>query len=189
MRGRTGASADPDGRLLARFQGGEAAAFADLVERWQGPLLRFSGSLLRSAVAAEDVVQECFLRLIRRPPEIGSDGDLGPWLFRVCRNLCLDAMKTDARENRRRERLSPPAAAPGPADRVEAGELADLVDRELGRLPLREREILLLKVGEGLSYRQIAEVTGLAAGTVGWLIHQALGRLCDRLRAAEALEG
>ena len=176
-----------DGALFTRFQAGEAAAFDLLVDRWQGPLLRFATSLLRREEAAEDAVQESFLRLIRKPPSTGSDGSLGPGLFRVCRNLCYDAMKTDARERKRREQARPPAEAATPAAAAETGELAALVGRELENLPEREREVLRLKVHEGLSYQQIAEITGVATGTVGWLIHQAMERLCDRMRALEAL--
>lgn len=176
-----------DGDLLACFRAGEPAAFDRLVERWQGPLLRFASSLLRSDEAAEDAVQDSFLRLIRKGPPAGSDGLLGPWLFRVCRNLCYDAMKTDARERKRRLQARPPGEEAAPAAALERGELAALLSRELERLPAREREVLRLKVHEGLSYLQIAEVTGLAAGTVGWLIHRALNQLCERLRAVEAL--
>lgn len=187
VRGMENLPDPPDSALLERFQGGEAAAFDLLVDRWQGPLLRFAASLLRREEAAEDAVQEAFVRLIRKPPSTGSDGCLGPWLFRVCRNLCYDAMKTDARERKRREKARPPVEAATPADAAEAGELAALVGRELEKLPEREREVLRLKVHEGLSYQQIAEITGVAAGTVGWMIHQAMGHLCDRMRALEAL--
>ncbi len=181
------AAGPADGTLLASFLAGDAGAFDLLVERWQGPLLRFATSLLRSEEAAEDAVQESFLRLIRKTPEVGSDGVLGPWLFRVCRNLCYDAMKTDTRERKRREKATPPAEAANPAATAEHGELTALVSQEMNRLPEREREVLRLKVHEGLSYQQIADVTGLATGTIGWLIHNSLNHLCDRLRAVEAL--
>ena len=176
-----------DGVLLDRFRSGDGAAFELLVGRYQGPLLRFAGSLLRDNAAAEDIVQEAFLRLMRSAPDVGSNGACGPWLFRVCRNLSYDMIKTETREKRRREKARTPAEAPAPSAGLEKSELHDALDRELQQLPAREREVLQLKVHEGLSYSQIAEVTGLASGTIGWLVHTALTRLTDRLQAARVL--
>ena len=58
---------------------------------------------------------------------------------------------------------------------------------ELERLPAKEREVVRLKVQQGLSYREIAEVTGLKPGYIGWLIHHGLNRLTNRLQAAGVL--
>lgn len=183
-------SPDPDetadGALLAAHAAGSAEAFDRLVERHQGPLLRFATGLLRDRTRAEDVVQETFLRLLRKPPAIGSADGAGPWLFRVCRNLAYDLMKTESREQVRRERLE--AAAPSTPDEISADtEVKALVRREWDLLPAREREALWLKVHDGLSYAQIGEVLGVKPGTVGWIVHEAMQRLTQRLRAVQAL--
>jgi RNA polymerase sigma factor (sigma-70 family) len=175
-----------DGALLAAFAAGSAEAFDRLVERHQARLVRFASGLLRDRERAEDAVQETFLRLLRTPPAIGSADDAGPWLFRVCRNLSYDLMKTESRELARRERLAAPETAP-PDEQSAAAEVLALVRQEWGRLPAREREALWLKVHEGMSYAQIGEVLGVKPGTVGWIVHEALGRLTQRLRVAQAL--
>jgi RNA polymerase sigma-70 factor (ECF subfamily) len=182
----TGSDDPADGALLAAHAGGSAEAFDRLVERHQGRLLRFATGLLRDRTRAEDVVQETFLRLLRKPPAVGSAAAAGPWLFRVCRNLAYDLMKTEAREQQRRDRLEAPAS-PTPDEHSADLEVRALVRKEWDRLPAREREALWLKVHDGLSYAQIGEVLGVKAGTVGWIVHEAMQRLTQRLRAAQAL--
>jgi len=186
-RGAGTDSAPKDGELLARFRTGDPDAFDLLVERYQGRLLRLAGAALGDSSSAEDVVQETFVRLLRHAPEPGPNGAVGGWLFRVCRNLACDTMRTEIREKRRRERASVPGLAPsGPEGAAEA-ELREIVARELDRLPAREGDVLRRKLQEGQTYREIAAATGMAPGTVGWLVHTGLQRLSARLRAAGVL--
>ncbi|MHC4379548.1 MAG: RNA polymerase sigma factor [Planctomycetota bacterium] len=186
MSDRKPHSGPADGSLLAEFRSGKVAAFDQLVDRHQAPLIRFATSILREATKAEDVVQESFLRLLRKGPELGSEASLGPWLFRVCRNLAYDMRKMDTREAARREKvvyedpLTPDAQS-------EQQEVLTLVQRELQNLPEREREAIWLKVHEGWNYAQIGEVLGVKAGTVGWLVHEGMNRLTARLRVAQAI--
>ncbi|TAH35071.1 MAG: RNA polymerase sigma factor [Planctomycetota bacterium] len=178
---------DPgDGDLLDRFRSGEVAAFDLLVDRYQAPLLRYAHATLHDPAAAEDVVQETFVRLIRHAPDPGSNGAVGAWLFRVCRNLAYDTMKTETRERKRREAAGAADTASSAAP-PENNELGALVSRELERLPAKQREVVRMKVVQGLSYQEIAGATGLRPGYIGWLVHTGLNTLTDRLRAAGAL--
>lgn len=181
-----GPDGQADGALLAAFTAGSTEAFDQLVERHQARLVRFASGLLRDRERAEDVVQETFLRLLRTPPALGSADEAGPWLFRVCRNLSYDLMKTESREQARRERLTVEETQ-APDERSADAEVLALVRKEWGQLPAREREALWLKVHEGMSYAQIGSVLGVKPGTVGWIVHEALNHLTQRLRTAQAL--
>lgn len=175
---------DPaDGDLILRYRSGDLAAFDLLVDRYQGRLLQFARATA-GETHAEDVVQEVFVRLMRSAPEVGSNGAVGAWLFRVCRNLAYDTMKLEIRERRRRERVARPEASAEETLPAEAAETRARLAEELERLPAKEREVLRLKVQEGLSYKEISEVTGLKTGYIGWLVHQGLNRLTGRLQAA-----
>ncbi len=176
----------PDSVLLEQFRAGEAPAFDSLVDRWQTPLLRFALSFRRERMAAEDAVQETFLRFLRAKPVCGKSGSLGPWLFQVCRNFCLDAMKKENREMDRAENSAHRESPPTPEEILGGAEIQSLVHQEIGLLPAKEREVLQLKVQEGLTYQEIGEVLGIAKGTVGWLAHQAIGRLSFRLSRVAA---
>ena len=179
-------SGPADGSLLADYRNGNVSAFDLLVDRHEAPLLRFAASILREATKAEDVVQESFLRLLRKGPDVGSEASLGPWLFRVCRNLAYDMKKMDTREAARREKVAYEEPIT-PDAQSEQQEVLSLVQRELQNLPEREREAIWLKVHEGWNYAQIGEVLGVKPGTVGWIVHEGMNRLTARLRMAQAI--
>lgn len=172
---------------LARFVGGDAAAFDELVERHERPLMRFATHLLGCPESAQDVVQECFLRLLRQLPRHRPELPLSSWLFRVCRNLCRDHQRKESRMEERHSRVAIPEITPPEPALFEHEEAADQVRRLLGELPPDEREVLLLKVHEGRSYREIAAVTGLTLHAVGKHMHRGLAHLSSRLRAAGLL--
>jgi len=136
-------------------------------------------SILGDVERAREVVQETFLKLWRADPTRHED-HLAPWLFRVCRNRSLDVRGRAARE-------APldvaPRPAPGPSPAAQAANRED--SRRLlaavEALPARQREVLRLRLLEGLSYREIAEVTGLKEGHVGYLLHHAIRGVRERL--------
>lgn len=175
-----------DGALLADYRSGKLEAFDRLVDRHEAALLRFATSILRDATRAEDAVQESFLRLLRKGPDFGSEASLGPWLFRVCRNLAYDMRKMETREAARREKVMVEEPTT-PDAQSEHQEVLNLVQQEMKNLPEREREAIWLKVHEGWNYTQIGEVLGVKPGTVGWLVHEGMKRLTARLRVAQAI--
>lgn len=188
-----------DGTLLDRWRSGETAAFATLVERFQGPLLRHARGLLGAGRAHEDVVQEAFLKLAEAPPELPARcrGDaaaeraqLGAWLHTVTRNLCMDTLRADRRRQDRESDVAPPPEAAREDGGLAAAEARDTraaVRRSLDRLPQDQREVLVLRLLEDRSYADIAGITGRKIGTVGWLISVGLKALSREL--APLLDG
>jgi RNA polymerase sigma-70 factor (ECF subfamily) len=185
-----------DGDDLKRYVHGDAAAFASLLARHQAPLLRYAAHRLGvprggDPAAAEDVVQETFLRLLREAPSLNGstlvDGSLSPWLFRVCGNLCADAARKEVRMQQRHLRVAVPDlenASPLALDALHEQEERGKVNELLRGLPEREREILILKVLEGKSYREITALLGTTLHDVFTTAHRALRKLADGLRAA-----
>ncbi|MEM9379012.1 MAG: RNA polymerase sigma factor [Planctomycetota bacterium] len=188
-----------DAALLCAWRGGDASAFGELVRRHQGGLLRHARAMLRHGGAAEDAVQEAFLTLARTPPsdlESGADGraaapsenghprGLGPWLHRVTRNHCLDAMRSDVRRRRREEAAEGdrPAATLDPSlAGIDATDTRSAVERSLASLPDDQREVLALRLFDDRSYAEIAAITGRKVGTVGWLISVGMKALAREL--------
>jgi RNA polymerase sigma factor (sigma-70 family) len=154
------------------------AALAD----HEGALVAYASRLTRDVHAARDVVQEAFLRLCGEDETV-TGPRVKAWLFTVCRRLAIDAM--------RKERRMSVAETPGlderagrEADPAGAAETRDEAARALGLvadLPENQRECLELKFRHGLRYREIAEVTGLSVGNVGFLIHTGLATVRGRL--------
>ncbi len=201
--GRTrGASRpDGDGRLLADFAAGDGRAFEALVHRHQTALLRHARSLVGDGGPWEDVVQDVFLKLAHRPPELEpevlacdarSRSALAAWLHRVTRNACMDVHRSEttrrARENEfglhgadRHERA---ASAP-----EEERDTRAAVERGLLALPRDQREVLVLRLFAERSYKEIADITGRKVGTVGWLVSVGLKALANELTPVLDVQG
>ena len=186
-----------DGQLLRAFQSGDASAFTGIVELHQGALLRHARALLGPGSLYEDVVQEVFLRLAQSPPEIPEEADGDPrlervhllsWLHRVTRNCCMDTMRAEKRRRRRENEVASREASEGGLSSVEERDTRAAVEREIGRLPLEQREVLVLRLLAERSYKEIAEITGRPIGTVGWLVSLGLKALSQGLAPVLAAE-
>lgn len=176
---KTEAMTRPDGRWIQ-----------EALERHEGPLLQYARRITGDLERARDVVQETFLRLCRQP-RAAVEERLGEWLYTVCRNAALDVRRKElrmrdtesvAREDAATEFSTTSAPDAAVADREERGRALKL----LQRLPPRQQEALRLRFQGGLSYREIARVTGSSIGNVGYLIHVGLLRLREELRLSEA---
>jgi len=185
-----------DAALLAAYSAGDPRAFTGLVERHQGGLLRHARALLADGRGGEDVVQEVFLRLARRPPVIPPSalGDaaseravLGSWLHRVTRNLCMDTLRSEKRRRRREEAVAPVEATSGGLDGVEAEDTRRAVEASLTKLSADQREVLVLRLFGDKSYKEIAAITGKKVGTIGWLVSVGLKALAAELAPLVAL--
>lgn len=164
---------------LARFLAGDGAAFDRVVEAYQAPLLRFARGVLGDAAAAQDVVQETFIRLLRSAGSLQEHGKLQSWLYRTCRNLAIDQMRKEKSMGRTEHQASAEGGAefPAPDGEVERKAMFEHVAVRMQKLTPKERECIVLKVLEGKSYREIADITGISVSNVGFQIHNGLKRL------------
>jgi RNA polymerase sigma-70 factor (ECF subfamily) len=160
-----------------------AAVLRDFDEH-HGPLYRFAWRLTGSAADAEDIVQECFLALLR--PDCAFDPSrtaLRTYLFGAVRNQAL---------KRWRRPEAPPAGGepPTPERECYAAEVRDAVARAIGQLPEGQREVLLLAHYEQMPLAEIAEVMQLELGAVKSRLQRARAGLRETLAAyAPNLEG
>ena len=146
------------------------AAFGRLV-RQDGPsALGVARRLLGEASAAEDLVQEAFLRAWRDLPKLAPGRDVRPWFYRILINAGRDRLRR--RAVRVRATLSPRKPMPGgrptpsPLSSALGRDLLARVDRAVEKLPLRQRECLLLRSRASLSYRDMAELLDISEGVV-----------------------
>jgi RNA polymerase sigma-70 factor (ECF subfamily) len=145
---------------------------------YESPLLGYATTFLHDIERARDVVQDTFIRLYQQDIEKVKDG-LKAWLFTVCRNRSLDVIRKEKRmvglEEEQASRL--PSGRRTPSERADLLERVEQVHAALNRLSENQREVILLKFEQGLSYDEISEVTGLSSGNVGFLLHTGLKRL------------
>lgn len=140
---------------------------------------------------ADDLVQETYLRFLQAREDIQSNSERA-WLYRTARNLFIDqfrrqkrtrkikdVIKSDILPDLTQQRSSQPHNA---LEKEESfGEVFDAVDL----LPHRQREVILLKFQQGLSYDEISQITGDTKTTIGWLLHEAITKLRKKLNNGE----
>jgi len=145
---------------------------------YESPLLGYATTFLHDIERARDVVQDTFIRLYHQDVEKVREG-VKAWLFTVCRNRALDVLRKEKRmvglEEEQVSRLRSERRTP--AERADLTERVDQVYVALNRLSENQREVIVLKFEQGLSYEEISEVTGLSSGNVGFLLHTGLKRL------------
>jgi len=139
--------------------------FLDEIEATVPALRRYARALTRNADRADDLVQDCLERAIRKRSLFTPTGPLQAWLFRILINL----WRNDLRFERRRgdhvpidSLVSEPSVAAPQPGRIALAEMSRAIDR----LPDDQREALLLVALEGLSYQDAANVLGIPAGTL-----------------------
>lgn len=172
---------DTDEVLVGRAGSGNREACRLLVERHIGPIVAFATRVMGNQADGEEVAQEVFLRLWRearrwRP----GKASLSTWLHRVALNLCLDRLA------RRREQPMEGAEeaadpAPGAAEMIEEEELGRHVNRELAKLPERQRVAITLCHYQGVGNREAAEVMGVSVDALESLLARGRRTLKRRL--------
>jgi RNA polymerase sigma-70 factor (ECF subfamily) len=168
-------------QLLADARRGSPASFLRLFDEYHGPVYRFAWRLTRSAADAEDIVQECFLALLK--PGCGFDparSGIRAYLFGAVRNQCLKRLRL------REDAAADPAGAfDGRTPESEAlqGELAGAVAAAIAGLPETQREVLLLAHYEQLPLAEIAEITQVEVGAVKSRLQRARAALREKLAA------
>jgi RNA polymerase sigma-70 factor (ECF subfamily) len=166
----------------------DAAWVEAVVTEHEKPLLRYAMRLVNSPVAAQDVVQNVFIKLVQTPQaQTLEPGGLKGWLYRVTHNEAVDWIRRESRLHLLHERQSadPVFGAPAAADDPDPHqERLQLVLAEMRRLRPHEQQVLLLRLQEGLSYSEISAVTGRSEGYVGNILHHAVKKLSGRLARA-----
>jgi RNA polymerase sigma factor (sigma-70 family) len=180
------AVAEPD---EANAEGRRAETIEGLFAALESPLLGYANRLLRDGAAAEDIVQEAFMRLHARFNEVRRPRT---WLYRTVHNLALNHRRSAARTEPWPESAmengpggcEPADPRPLPDEQIARWEAIGQVRLSLAGLDARSRELVELKFQEGLSYKAISERTGLTVGHVGYLLHHALKALAAELTRA-----
>ena len=154
--------------LCQKAQGGDKRAFDALVLQSYDRAYTIARNMLRSEADARDVVQDAFVRVQRGLGDFQGASRFTTWLYRVVVNLCLDQLRhkkrwgdkhPDALDNLH-------SVARSPEQESSDTELARALELGLGQLPDIHRATFLLFEAEGLSYEEIAKVTGVRVGTV-----------------------
>ena len=181
----SGSPMKPDKPKHSKLHDERARWMQAVMDRHEGPLLRYAARILGDLERGRDVVQETFLKLWTSE-QFGVDDNAGQWLFAVCRNRALDVLRKEKRmvglsDEIKRTRA---AAGDGPPAIAEQDESAARVNHAVAQLPENQQEVLRLKFQNGFTYKQIARITGLSVSGVGFQIHTAMQTLRKKFKLA-----
>lgn len=184
------ARADEGSRLAREYRAGQRAAFAALVDLYQERLYRLAWRICGSSDEALDVVQDAFLRVADGIDRWDERSSFYSWLYRVTSNLAIDQLRRRARSQKalkKRLLLNEQWARmrPGEDDQPfgveEKQHLLQRLRASVEELPPAQRAIVVLRHYDGLSLKEIAEVRGVALGTVKSSLFQAFQSLSRAL--------
>jgi RNA polymerase sigma-70 factor (ECF subfamily) len=190
------AGPDDDAKLLESIARGDAssgAALEQLFARHSGALMRFMCRVTRNDADAEDIVHDCFVRVVEAAKTYRRESQFRTWLFSMALNLArTNKRKAAVREKadplvalQEKNRLSARATHADPAQTAQRRELLQRVDGAIGSLSDSEREVFLLYWYGQLSYPEISEMSGVSVAAAKVRVHRAMARLGKLLKGLQ----
>ncbi len=178
---------------IVNGSGNGRSGLTAVIVAFQAPLLRYSARLLNNVTLAQDVVQNTLVKLSRRvPPAEAPTDEVRNWLFRVAHNEAVDLIRSEERKRRLMASYAEQREAEtdgGLFFDTGANEQERLVLSCLEVLPALQRQVVLLRLQQGLSYDEIGEIVGEKSGYVGNLLHHAVKALAAEVKRREEGSG
>jgi RNA polymerase sigma-70 factor (ECF subfamily) len=176
-----GGDSPTDLDLIARWKRGDERAAGELVARHAQALARFAASFGASD-EIDDLVQDTFVRAFQSLDGFRGDSSFRTWLFTIERRLLLDRRRAEKRRPSRVEVQEGDAATEYDAlDSMVADEAASRVREAMTRLSPTQREVFALRVAQGLSYKEIAELVGTTEGAARVHYHNAMRAVKEQI--------
>ncbi len=185
---------DPDAALMLRVKQGDAAAFAELVEKYKQPVMNLTYRMLHDATEAEDLAQNVFIQVHKSAQRYEVSSKFSTWLFTIARNLCLNEIRrrsrhaADSLDVPHPEREDQPLQqfedkkTFSPPDSLLHGELEEKIEQALAELPENQRTAILLCRQDELSYEDIAKVLNCSLSATKSLIFRGREALKQKLK-------
>jgi RNA polymerase sigma-70 factor, ECF subfamily len=180
-----------DQELMRIVQGGDFSPASEIYDRYSGRIYNFALRFLKNPEAAEDAMQEVFVKMIKHANQFQGDAKLSTWLFSITANWCRDYLrKADNKVKETDEVLVtlPAPAELGPDRTLERRESQIRIQRALEELTAEQREAILLSRYQGLSYAEIAQIAGCSEGAVKTRVFRAMETL-KKLLSVDARGG
>jgi RNA polymerase sigma-70 factor (ECF subfamily) len=192
-------SPDPDAAFVRAVQGGDMAAFDQLVIKHKDKLFNMVYWLLGDYQEANDCAQEIFIKVFKAIKKFRFQSSFSTWLYRIAINTCKNRLKSSAfRWKKRTISLENPKSSkqdnrsyeiqngsPSPENSLEKKEQIMLIQKAVNALPQEQNRVVVLRDIQGLSYQEIADITGLNLGTVKSRLARARMELRNRLNRTQ----
>lgn len=175
-----------DGEVVRAVLAGDVERYAVLVRRYRDRYARYAARMLGSVDAAEDAVQDAFVRAYDRLAQCRDPENFSGWFFLILRNRCFAERRRGARAGAPLDLAAERIAGPDrPDGRLEEAERRAALEQALAGLTPEQREVFVLKHVEGLSYEEIAERVGATVPSLKMRMHRAYDRLREELKGQD----
>ncbi|MBW2248840.1 MAG: sigma-70 family RNA polymerase sigma factor, partial [Deltaproteobacteria bacterium] len=192
-------SPDPDAAFVRAVQGGDMAAFDQLVIKHKDKLFNMVYWFLGDYQEANDCAQEIFIKVFKAIKKFRFQSSFSTWLYRIAINTCKNRLKSSAfRWKKRMVSLENPESSkqdnrsydiqngsPSPENSLEKKEQIMLIQKAVNALPQEQNRVVVLRDIQGLSYQEIVDITGLNLGTVKSRLARARLELKNKLNRTQ----
>jgi RNA polymerase sigma factor (sigma-70 family) len=169
-----------DQELMRIVQAGDLSPASEIYDRYSGRIYNFALRFLKNSEAAEDATQEVFVKMIRHASQFQGDAKLSTWLFSITANWCRDYLRKADNKSKESDDVLVTLPAPleqSPDRNLEQRENEARIQRALKALTPEQREAILLSRYQGLSYAEIAQISGCSEGAVKTRVFRAMETL------------
>jgi RNA polymerase sigma-70 factor (ECF subfamily) len=169
-----------DQDLMRIVQAGDFSPASEIYDRYSSRIYNFAFRFLRNSEAAEDATQEVFVKMLKHANQFHGDAKLSTWLFSITANWCRDYLrKADNKPKESDDVLVtlPSSSEQSPDRNLEQKENEQRIKKALAMLTPEQREAILLSRYQGLSYAEIAQISGCSEGAVKTRVFRAMETL------------
>ncbi len=189
-----------EAKLVERLRRQDERAFNEIVRLYQGRVYHIARAMLHDDAEAEDVAQEVFVTVFKNISKFRGDSKLSTWIHRITTNHSLNRLKFLKRRGRGAKRefdelalrdaaesvtMNNATHLPRPDHMIEGRQMEGIIQRALAELSEEQKTLVILRDIENMSYEEIRDITGLAAGTVKSRLHRARQALQRRVLELE----
>jgi RNA polymerase sigma-70 factor (ECF subfamily) len=168
---------------MKKIQSGDAKAFEMLFHQYYGHLCLFATKILNNDAAAEEVVQEFFVKIWEKKEQLSIETSVKNYLFRAVKNQCLNYIKHNfVKENYIKTKENENQLEIDFEENYVEVDLAQKIKESIDSLPEKRREIFRLSREEGLKYREIAQKLNISIKTVEAQMGLAIKNLREKLK-------
>ena len=169
-----------DQELMRLVQAGDFSPASEIYDRYSSRIYNFAYRFLRNSEAAEDATQEVFVKMLKHANQFHGDAKLSTWLFSITANWCRDYLRKA--DNRAKDSEDVLVTLPAPSEfspdrTLEQRENQLRIQKALTALTPEQREAILLSRYQGLSYAEIAQISGCSEGAVKTRVFRAMETL------------
>lgn len=177
-----------DQELMRIVQAGDFSPASEIFDRYSSRIYNFAYRFLKNSEAAEDAMQEVFVKMLKYANQFHGDAKLSTWLFSITANWCRDYLRKADNKPKDSDDVLVTLPAPSehsPERNLEQRENEKRIQKALSALTPEQREAILLSRYQGLSYAEIAQISGCSEGAVKTRVFRAMETLKKALTAEE----